>query len=117
MSTAAGGSRARLQEPETPVAQRERVISTHIQASSPHYATTRRHSLYGTEDRIILDPGSRVWKVGFSGEGRPRDVFAVGENGSGLWGLSCPQDASEKEENERQLEVRMQDHLRSVFHE
>ncbi|KDQ18917.1 hypothetical protein BOTBODRAFT_28393, partial [Botryobasidium botryosum FD-172 SS1] len=31
-------------------------------ASPPHYTTTRRRSLYGTEDRIILDPGSRVWK-------------------------------------------------------
>ncbi|PWN25105.1 actin-like ATPase domain-containing protein [Jaminaea rosea] len=36
---------------------------------------TRRHSLFGTEDRIVLDLGSRYSKVGFSGEAQPRAVF------------------------------------------
>lgn len=67
--------------------------------SSPHYSTSlrSRHSLYGTEDRVVLDLGSRVWKAGFSGEGAPREcrsVLALGvgagagdEEGAGLWGL------------------------------
>ncbi|WWC95350.1 hypothetical protein V866_002212 [Kwoniella sp. B9012] len=42
--------------------------------SSPAYSS-RRHSLYGIEDRVVIDPGSRVWKVGFSGESDPRSVF------------------------------------------
>ncbi|GAA5913253.1 uncharacterized protein JCM6883_005297 [Sporobolomyces salmoneus] len=47
--------------------------------SSPHYSTSlrSRHSLYGTEDRIVLDLGSRVWKVGFSGEACPRYCVGV----------------------------------------
>lgn len=104
-------------EPTTPPPQRHERLGTHVQASSPHYTTTRRHSLYGTEDRIILDPGSRVWKVGFSGEGRPRDVFAVGSGGGGLWRLSSALSSLDREEENRQLEAQMQIHLRSVFHE
>ncbi|KAF8577782.1 actin-domain-containing protein [Ramaria rubella] len=104
-------------DPSTPpdAHKRHDRLGTHVQASSPHYTTTRRHSLYGTEDRIIIDPGSRVWKVGFSGEGRPRDVFAVGSVGSGLWQLSSTQSSSEEEA--RMLEAKMQNHLRSVFHD
>ena len=46
-----------------------------------------QHSLYGTEDRIIIDPGSRVWKVGFSGEGKPRHVSVVRQGSQAiLWG-------------------------------
>ncbi|KAF8525930.1 actin family [Hysterangium stoloniferum] len=111
-------AKASIVEPATPAPQRaERPLGAHVQASSPHYSTTRRHSLYGTEDRIILDPGSRVWKVGFSGEGRPRDVFAVGWEGTSLWRLSDAQSPSDREEYERQLECKMQDHLRGVFHD
>jgi len=66
-----------------------RVAGSHILQASPHYTTTRRHSLYGTEDRVVIDPGSRIWKVGFSGEGKPRDVFYadVVDTGS-LWCLT-----------------------------
>ncbi|KAK8849491.1 hypothetical protein IAR55_004825 [Kwoniella newhampshirensis] len=42
--------------------------------ASPAYSS-RRHSLYGVEDRIVIDPGSRIWKVGFSGEANPRAAF------------------------------------------
>ncbi|OCF46109.1 hypothetical protein I317_00199 [Kwoniella heveanensis CBS 569] len=42
--------------------------------ASPAYSS-RRHSLYGIEDRVVIDPGSRIWKVGFSGEPEPRAVF------------------------------------------
>ncbi|CAO1622768.1 unnamed protein product [Parajaminaea phylloscopi] len=41
----------------------------------PHAAPLRRHSLFGTEDRIVLDIGSRCCKVGFSGEAQPRKIF------------------------------------------
>lgn len=104
-------------EPTTPPAQRHERVGPHVQASSPHYTTTRRHSLYGTEDRIILDPGSRVWKVGFSGEGRPRDVFVVGTEGGGLWRLSNASSSQDRNDEDKQLEAKMQNHLRSVFHE
>ncbi|KPV73935.1 uncharacterized protein RHOBADRAFT_45227 [Rhodotorula graminis WP1] len=48
-------------------------------AASPHYTTSlrSRHSLYGTEDRVVLDLGSSVWKVGFSGESQPRACASV----------------------------------------
>lgn len=83
-------------------------------ANSPHYSTTRRHSLYGTEDRIVIDPGSRIWKTGFSGEGRPRDVFTVKP-----WGLGRydGKNALERMEEERVLELELQDLLRGVFFE
>ncbi|SDA02253.1 BZ3500_MvSof-1268-A1-R1_Chr7-3g09591 [Microbotryum saponariae] len=46
---------------------------------SPAYQTSirSRHSLYGIEDRIVLDLGSRIWKLGFSGEPRPRVCLDV----------------------------------------
>ncbi|KAJ7104005.1 fungal-specific actin related protein [Mycena belliarum] len=103
-------------DPKTPTIAR--VASTSAVQSSPHYATTRRHSLYGVEDRVIIDAGSRIWKVGFSGEGRPRDVFyAGGLNETPLWSLSRAKDAAEKAEQERILEVKLEQCLRSVFHD
>ncbi|KAJ7227373.1 fungal-specific actin related protein [Mycena pura] len=95
-----------------------RVASTSVIQSSPHYATTRRHSLYGVEDRIIIDPGSRIWKVGFSGEGRPRDVFYPGgSNDPPLWSLGRAADAAEEAEKERILDVKLEKSLRSVFYD
>jgi actin-related protein 10 len=95
-----------------------RVTGSSAVQSSPHYTTTRRHSLYGTEDRIIIDPGSRIWKVGFSGEGRPRDVFyAGGPSGESLWTLSRATNPSDREEEDRVLQAKIQARLRSVFHE
>ncbi len=101
--------------PTTPVTTR--LTSTHIIQSSPHYTTTRRHSLYGVEDRVIIDPGSRIWKVGFSGEGKPRDVFCPVGPGDTLWNLSRAADPQERAEEDRVLEIRLQKSLRSVFHE
>ncbi|PWN52568.1 actin-like ATPase domain-containing protein [Violaceomyces palustris] len=43
--------------------------------SSAYHGSSRRHSLFGTEDRVILDIGSRVSKFGFSGEARPRIIL------------------------------------------
>lgn len=75
-----------------------------------------RHSLYGSEDRIILDLGSRVWKVGYSGEAAPRAVFDVAgasgersEDGTGisasaaLWHAGCAMNATDLSRIERKL--------------
>ena len=99
--------------PSTPTAARVQTTSQIL--NSPHYTTTRIHALYGTEDRIVLDPGSRVWKVGFSGEGKPRDVFAV-DDGAGLWDFSEMRPALEREEVEKLIEQRVQEWLRKVFY-
>ncbi|KAJ3844824.1 fungal-specific actin related protein [Lentinula raphanica] len=100
--------------PSTPTTSR--LTSSHVQ-SSPHYTTTRRHSLYGVEDRIIIDPGSLIWKVGFSGEGRPREVFyAGGKSAKPLWGLRRATDAAECLEEDKLLDVRLEQCLRAVFH-
>ena len=108
--------RAKL--PLNPTTPKARVAGSHIVQSSPHYATTRRHSLYGTEDRVVIDPGSRIWKVGFSGEGRPRDVFlAAGKTGTSLWELGRARDPIERDEQERLLEIDLETCLRFVFHQ
>ncbi|KAG8826416.1 hypothetical protein FRC19_008983 [Serendipita sp. 401] len=96
--------------------------SSYGAGTQTQYTTsTRRHSLYGTEDRIIIDPGSKYWKVGFSGEGKPRQVYLVGrggeggEEGSSLWNWETVKTSEEHEEAERMLSTRLQDALRSVF--
>ncbi|KAF8802484.1 fungal-specific actin related protein [Phlegmacium glaucopus] len=102
--------------PVTPATSR--VATANAPHPSPHYSTTRRHSLYGVEDRVVIDPGSRIWKVGFSGEGRPRDVFyAGGASGEPLWKLRRAADPVERMEEHKLLQVRLQDCLRSVFHD
>lgn len=42
--------------------------------SSSFQSFTRRHSIYGTEDRVVLDIGSLYIKCGFSGESSPRHI-------------------------------------------
>ncbi|KAJ7031404.1 actin-domain-containing protein [Mycena alexandri] len=118
MSTVPGTPQGKTSfDPKTPTVSRVASSSATVQ-SSPHYGTTRRHSLYGVEDRVIIDAGSRIWKVGFSGEGRPRDVFyAGGPNEPPLWTLSRAADAAEEAEEERILEVKLETCLRSVFHD
>lgn len=44
--------------------------------SNAYVGHTRRHSLFGTEDRVVLDIGSKYAKFGFSGEPRPRAVVS-----------------------------------------
>ncbi|KAM0788897.1 hypothetical protein ACM66B_002980 [Microbotryomycetes sp. NB124-2] len=68
----------------TPSATRTRPSTSSLLAatgtSSSASASTllrSRHSLYGNEDRIVLDLGSSVWKVGFSGEPSPRACLSV----------------------------------------
>ncbi|KAE9405210.1 actin-like ATPase domain-containing protein [Gymnopus androsaceus JB14] len=77
--------------PSTPTTSR---INSHVQAS-PHYTTTRRHSLYGVEDRIIIDPGSLIWKVGF------KVFYAGGKSAKGLWDLKRATDAAERAEEDK----------------
>lgn len=103
--------------PGTP--QSSRVAAANAQAPSPHYTTTRRHSLYGTEDRIVIDPGSRVWKVGFSGEGRPREVFSVSDpkTGTPLWPDFSGKSTAERDDSLITLENKLQDILRNVYFE
>ncbi|KAF6757164.1 actin-domain-containing protein [Ephemerocybe angulata] len=105
-----------VHHPTTPATNR--LNSSHITQASPHYTTTRRHSLYGVEDRVVVDPGSRIWKVGFSGEGKPRDVFfAAGKEAQALWKLSRTSDPQARLEEDKMLEVRLRHCLRSVFHD
>lgn len=101
--------------PTTPATNR--LNASHITQASPHYTTTRRHSLYGVEDRVVIDPGSRIWKVGFSGEGKPRDVFYTTGSTEALWKLGRTSDPQARAEGDRILEIRLQQCLRSVFHE
>lgn len=110
--------RVSIQAPPTPSTPL-RHSTSYGASGSPAYATTaRRHSLYGTEDRIIIDPGSHVWKVGFSGEGKPRHVGVVGQGPQGtLWGSTQKYTTEEREEADRMLAQRLQDRLRSVFFE
>lgn len=109
--------RLALDTTTTPATSRVAVTNSAVH-SSPHYQTTRRHSLYGTEDRIVIDPGSRIWKVGFSGEGRPRDVFfGDGQDGQPLWGLTRATNKPDREEEDRMLQAKLQERLRAVFHE
>ncbi|RXW16331.1 hypothetical protein EST38_g9526 [Candolleomyces aberdarensis] len=115
-TTPRGKSSAAAHHPTTPATQR--ITTAHITQASPSYTTTRRHSLYGVEDRVVIDPGSRIWKVGFSGEGKPRDVFyTTGQTGEALWQLSRTSDPQDRAEGDRILEIRLQQCLRSVFHD
>lgn len=94
-----------------------RVAGAHVLQSSPHYSTTRRHSLYGTEDRVVIDPGSRIWKVGFSGEGKPRDVFYANPvTSESLWSWGRATDPNARAEEDRMLEINIERCMRSVFH-
>jgi actin-related protein 10 len=96
-----------------------RSSSSYVVGSTPHYSSTRRHSLYGTEDRIIIDPGSKYWKVGFSGEGKPRQVYEIvqAEDEPTLWSWHSSRSQEEYEEADRMLAARLQDALRAVFFE
>ncbi|KAK4055582.1 hypothetical protein OIV83_000128 [Microbotryomycetes sp. JL201] len=100
MSSSAASDSARRERPEpasmrpsaiAPSSSRTRIPATLsvLQAGAGSSASTSmsvsvyatslrsRHSLYGTEDRIVLDLGSSVWKVGFSGEAAPRACLSV----------------------------------------
>lgn len=87
-------------------------------------AIRSRQSLYGTHDRIVLDLGSRIWKVGFSSEATPRagiSVLAMMAGESKARGEECTiweLERSEMGPEEWELmEKRIQRGLRSVWFE
>ncbi|KAK4685993.1 actin-related protein 10, partial [Tremellales sp. Uapishka_1] len=84
--------------------------------ASPAYSS-RRHSLYGIEHRVIIDPGSRIWKVGFSGEPDPRAVFWANEDpDSELWDFDLAALGNEDRiEGDRLVGARIVKKLREVF--
>lgn len=93
---------------------RESSPATSLLSSSAAITSSARsrHSLYGGEDRVVLDIGSRVWKIGFSGESTPRAVFDVGE----LWTYDAV-DAAESKEQQRKCQSRIKKLLRRVYYE
>ncbi|ODN78533.1 hypothetical protein, variant [Cryptococcus amylolentus CBS 6039] len=90
--------------------------------ASPAYSS-RRHSLYGIEDRVVLDLGSRTWKVGFSGEPDPRAVFfacgsSTRDQSSEAWDLdldSVNAIRGSRSEGDRLIGIRIVERLREVF--
>ncbi|BGP19168.1 hypothetical protein JCM10213v2_007255 [Rhodosporidiobolus nylandii] len=109
--------------PPTPALPNPRTTEQLLSAAttSPHYTTSlrSRHSLYGTEDRVVLDLGSRVWKVGFSGEPAPREGGSVlkalakegrvprGEDDDRIWGLERSEPSEEEWEVREERVKRM----------
>lgn len=51
-------------------------LSSYTSSTSFH-SFPRRQSIYGTEDRVVLDIGSLYIKCGFSGESHPRHVVST----------------------------------------
>ncbi|KAI8968500.1 hypothetical protein BDF20DRAFT_896733 [Mycotypha africana] len=49
-------------------------------SSTSFHSFARRHSIYGTEDRVVLDIGSLYIKCGFSGESVPRHLVPTWSN-------------------------------------
>ncbi|BEJ15991.1 hypothetical protein CspHIS471_0505960 [Cutaneotrichosporon sp. HIS471] len=92
--------------------------------SSPAQAAARRQSLYGHDDRIVIDPGSRVWKVGFSGEPDPRTCFFAHDStdrtrATEIWDLDLSATAGAHgnvAEARRLVQARIQRRLRDTFH-
>ena len=90
--------------------------SSSTRAPASYSSTSRRPTIYGTEDRIVLDLGSRIWKVGFSGEPKPRTSFVAARKGEeGIWSCHVDSAGSSREDAERVLRVRIQERLREVF--
>lgn len=91
------------------------------QASTSSTASTiRRQSLFGTDDRVVLDIGSRVTKAGFSGESRPRDIFWSSETPDvELWTADICRCKTEQDRKliETQLKARLTTLFRSIFHQ
>jgi hypothetical protein len=52
-------------------------------------------------------PRRRIWRVGFSGEGKPRDVFyGAGDSGKASWKLTRASDLGDRAEEDKLLEAR-----------
>ncbi len=67
-----------------------------------------------TELSLILALG--YGKVGFSGEGRPREVlYAGGKSGTALWGLERAVNPADRAEENKLLSINLERCLRSVL--
>lgn len=95
-------------------------------ASTSSTSSIRRHSLFGTDDRVVLDIGSRVTKIGFSGEARPRAIFwslegvpACSSQQGMLWTSDLCRCSNDEERKlvELQLKARLTILLRAIFHQ
>ncbi|KAI8801925.1 actin family [Cladochytrium replicatum] len=83
----------------------------------------RRHSIYGTEDRIVFDIGSLFVKCGFSGESKPRyvtyhsepQVSTTTQEGSRK-GSSLHQLYKLEVRNLGEIEGLLSDTLRNLYH-
>jgi actin-related protein 10 len=86
------------------------------QGPSPAYSAGRRYSLYGSEDRVVLDLGSKLWKYGFSSDSAPRgvvDVSTWGGPDAGLWDQDC---SKWTDEQEKQVQAVVQRGLRQIVY-
>jgi len=64
-----------------------------------------------------VSPGSRIWKVGFSGEPEPRAVFWAAEEGQ-AWDIDLeriPGTRGDREEGRRVVEMNILKKLRETF--
>ncbi|UZJ52066.1 hypothetical protein CBS101457_001386 [Exobasidium rhododendri] len=106
--------------------------SSRYQASTSTSSSSnvRRSSLFGTDDRVVLDIGSRVTKIGFSGEARPRDIFfsveeatpstsQTGNKDGVLWSTDLLRCRNEGDRRliRLQLKARLTVLLRSIFYQ
>lgn len=75
----------------------------------------RRRSVYGVEERIVLDLGSRVARIGFSGDATPRVMLdiaplvadALGRDADVLYDLDEMRVASADARRQRRMELHM----------
>jgi actin-related protein 10 len=96
-------------------------------ASSSAASSIRRQSLFGTDDRVVLDIGARVTKIGFSGESRPRDIFSSVEgvdsffssSDATLWTADLCRCKTEQERKliEAQLKSRLTQLFRAIYYQ
>ena len=55
-------------------------------AASPHPLPWHRPSLLGTDERIVIDLGSRICRAGFSGDAEPRVMLDALAFCARIWG-------------------------------
>ncbi|ORY02870.1 actin-domain-containing protein [Basidiobolus meristosporus CBS 931.73] len=75
-TTPTSGHLSSLSLPRTPTSKLG-LPSASSSSLSPYSGVGRRHSIYGTEDRVVVDLGSLYVKCGFSGESKPRHILHV----------------------------------------
>lgn len=114
---AASASRVRSSSPALASSSPAGSSSGYLAPSASVVSRTSRHSLYGNEDYLVLDLGSRVWKVGFSGESSPRAVFDVAADGSGASELWTFDNGANGRDAERECARLVKKWLRKTYYE